>query len=524
MIFKTYNSEQVARVFFDGYFFWGLFLSVISLYGFVSGAGMFATITGVLYLVIVSLLSRNKKFRGNNFAVLLCLFTLLFLNIPAAFMFFKGTDYLFGEGLASLPFEQSDYWQSLPYGFLYLSVLWTAIWFGIISAGTKKQKVSQKNFSSCRLGYLLLLGAIVAIVTWLDNHRILQVRMGNAERENSLLAFLFFDHAYLVMVGVILFFKLNEPGQVVNQRRITALGLIIFLTFTLISFNAGSKGAILAIFIMFMIFPFAASREYPHVKVVFPSIKFLAMLLLLSPLLFYFALLQRISVKLGSLLDFRSFLASISWISSSELSDIFNDIFSRLSMGGMDRYLLIFQSFFVNAFDPNTAWKLVGYLSKNALNMVLLGTPFPQAYVPSSQLFVQVINKDLVGQMISAESLIRHSNTQPYTVFGIFMIIFGYAAPLLLYICTVAYVYMYNRMNNIFLKTTMLYFFFGALASYGIEIVFGNSVHLLASMLFMYLVIEIFSQLHRGVAGVVRCDRQTNDESPDKFRPMVVIK
>jgi hypothetical protein len=248
------------------------------------------------------------------------------------------------------------------------------------------------------------------------------------------------------------------------------------------------------------------------------------LLLLSSPVLYYFALMQRIGVKLGSRPNFTSILAGIHGINVSELSIIFNDIFSRLSMGGMDRYLLIFQSFYVNAFDPSTAWKFVGYLSKNALNMILLGTPFPQAYEPSSQLFVQVINKDLVGRLIDTEALIRHSNTQPYTVFGIFMIIFGYAAPLLLYICTVAYVYMYNRMNNIFLKTTMLYFFFGALASYGIEIVFGNSVHLLASMLFMYLVIEIFSQLHRGVAGVVRCDRQTNDESPDKFRPMVVIK
>lgn len=524
MIFKTYNSEQAARVFFKGYFFGSIFLSVIALYGFASGAGAAATLSGVVYLLIVSLLSRNKRFRRNNFAVLLCLFTLLFLNIPAAFILFKGVDYMFGDGLARLPFEQNDYWQSLPYGFLYLSVLWMALWLGIISVGTKIQRYTQKSFTSCRLWHLVLLGAIVAIVIWLDNNRILEVRMGNAERENSLLAFLFFDHAYLVMAGVILFFKLNEPGQVVNQRRIAVLGFIIFATFTFISFNAGSKAAFLVICILFMLLPFAASREYPHVKVVFPSIKFLVMLGLSSPPLFYFALLQRIGVKFGSRPNFSSVLAGISGISSSELSIIFNDIFSRLSMGGMDRYLLIFQSFFVNAFDPSTAWKFVGYLSKNAFNMILPGTPFPQAYAPSSQLFPEVINKVLVGGLVETETLIRHSNTQAYTVFGIFMIIFGCAAPLLLYICTVAYVYVYNRMNNVFLKITMLYFFFGALASYGIEIVFGNSVHLLVSMLFMYLLVEIFSQLHIGVAGVVRYDSQTNDESSDKFRPCVVIK
>ena len=175
MIFKTYNSEMVARVFFNGYFFGSIFLSLIALYGFVSGAGILSTLSGFMYLVIASSLSLNKKFRRCNFSILLCFFTLLYLNIPAAFILFEGSDYIFGGGLGSIPFAQSEYQQSLPLVFLYLSVLWFAIWLGIISVGTKAKKNNLNYFSFLSLTSILLVGVIVLIVTWIDNQAFFDV-------------------------------------------------------------------------------------------------------------------------------------------------------------------------------------------------------------------------------------------------------------------------------------------------------------------------------------------------------------
>lgn len=505
MIFKTYNSETVARVFFNGYFIGSVFLGFIALYGVASGAGMLSTVAGVFYIVIVSLLSLNKRFRRSPFSILLCFFTFLYLNIPAAFILFEGSDYIYGEGLISIPFSQSDYQQSLPFGFLYLSVFWVAIWLGIISANTKTQEINKNLFSSIRLKHILLLGVIVLVVTWIDNQSFAAARMEGAGKVNSLLAYIFFDHAYLVMAGLVLFFKLNEPRHILNSRKISMLISAIFIGYISIFFLAGSKAAILVIFMWFVFLPFCCFREYPRAQCSFPTPKYLVMLVLLALPLFYFALIQRMSLATGIAPDLSTLLAGISVVDVSVVYDIFSQIFYRFSQGGIDRFLLIFQSFVINTFDPDTSREFINYLAKNTLNLILPGTPFPESYAPSSQLFPKVIEYKLTGGDIDPSYLLLSMNSQPYTIFGVFTIIFGFAAPVFLYLFVFVFIFTFNKINNVFLKITMLYFFTGALSSYGIEAVLGNSVHLYVSILLIYFLIKILSQFYAKLAVKSNC-------------------
>lgn len=470
-----------------------MFSGLIALCGFFTGAGFSSTLSGFMYIVIVSVLSRHKRFRKSSFSILLCFFTLLYLNIPIAFILFEGSDYIFGEGLAAIPFEQSDYQQSLPLGFLYLSVLWIAVWLGVISVDAKIQEINQRIFSSTRPMHILLLGAIVFIVTELENQSFADVRLEDVEKINSLLAFVFFDHAYLVMAGLVLYFKLNESRYIPSTRKINALVFLIFITFIALNFIGGSKGAILVVFMLFMLLPLSAFREYPHAQVSFLSIKFFMMLALLAPILFYFASIQRASLGSGIAPDLSTLLAGIFEFDASVLYDTMGHIIYRLSWGGIDRFLLVFQSFSIDSFDLNTEREFVNYLAKNTLNLILPGTPFPESYAPSSQLFPQVIEKNLVGGEIDKSALIISLNTQPYTLFGVFIIIFGFTAPIFLYLFTFAYVFIFNKIGNVFIKITMLYFFIGALSSYGIEVVLGNSVHLLVSISLMYFLLKIIS-------------------------------
>ncbi len=500
MIFKIYDSEAVARVFFKGYFFGSLFLGLIALYGLASGAGILSTLSGFAYIVIASLLSLNKRFRRSPFSILFCFFTFLFLNIPAAFILVEGSDYIYGEGLTSISFAQSDYQQSLPLGFLYLSVFWFAMWLAIISARARRRNINQESFSSISPMHILLLGIIVLVVTWIDNQSITDVRLGGAEHINSLLAFIFFDHAYLVMAGLILFYKLNEPAHVVNSKRIAMLVSALLIGFTFIQFIAGSKAAILTTFILLVFFPFSIFREYPHAQVPFPSPKFLVVIVFLTLPLFYIALIQRISLGSAIAPDFGTLLAGISEIDASVVYDIANQIFYRFSQGGIDRFLLIFQSFVINSFDPATSREYVIYLAKNTLNLLLPGTPFPESYVPSSQLFAQVLEKNLVGWDLDSSALLIQLNSQPYTIFGVFIIIFNFTAPAVLYLFTFVFIFVFNRMSHIFSKITMLYFFAGALSSYGIEIAIGNSAHLFVSILIMYFLLKLFSRFHTKLA------------------------
>lgn len=495
MLFKVYNSGAVARVFFNGYFCASLLLSVVALYGFASGAGMLSTLSGFMYIVVVSLLSLNKKFHRSPFSIIFCLFTFLYLTIPTTFILFRGDDYIFGQGLASIPFPQSDYHQSLPLGFLGLTVFWAVMWFGIISVNPTSRRINPNIFSSIGLMPILWLCVIVLVVTWIENDSFAAARLGGVGKINSLLGFVFFDHACLVMVGLILLFKINETNNSVNSTKITRLISAIFIGFTAVLFLAGSKAAILVIFILFVICPFCIFNEYPHLKVSFLAPKFIFILGLLTLPLFYLALIQRISLGSGVSPDLGTLLAGVAQFDMSVVHDILNQIFYRFSQGGIDRFFLVFQSFVVNVFDPETSREFVLYLAKNTLNLILPGTIFPESYAPSSQLFPNVIQNMHMDGDIDSISLLQSLNTQPYTIFGIFVIIFGFASPVFLYLFTFFYVYLFNKNIHVFLGITMIYFFSGALTSYGIETVLGNSVHLFVSILLMYCLMVFFSQL-----------------------------
>lgn len=484
MIFKTYNSDKVAQAFFNGYFFASLFLGFTALYGFVSGAGIFATFYGLLYIIIVALLSLNKTFRGSPFAIPFCFFTFLFFNIPAAFILIEGGDYIYGTGLASTPFLQSAYQEALPWGFLFLSVCWFAVWCGIVTASSKRRKINEEGFSSIKLAPVLLTGAVVLVITWLGNQRFAIAQMSGTEYSNSLLSLIFFDNAHLAMAGLLLAFKLNEQKDTANLQKINLLIFLIFIGFVAVQFMAGSKAAIMTRFVLLVLYPLSFFREYPDARISFPSPKFLVILALISLPMFLIALIRR---------DPSVSFAAMSEFNVGVTYDVFSQIFYRFSHGGIDRFLLIFQSFIINTPDPGITIDFMNYLAKNTLNLILPGTPFPEAYAPSSQLFPQVIEYNLLGGDVGRKELIMSLNTQPYTMFGVFMIIFGFAAPVFLCLFTFGFIFIYGKFKNVFLKITMIIFFAGALSSYGIETTIGDSVHLFASVLLLYFLIRILS-------------------------------
>jgi len=225
-------------------------------------------------------------------------------------------------------------------------------------------------------------------------------------------------------------------------------------------------------------------------------------LILLAPLLFYFALVQRLNLSAGIPLDLSTFLAPLSEVDTSVIYDIINQILYRLSWGGVDRFSLIVQSFSTNAFDYDYAREFFNYLAKNTLNLLLPGTPFPESYAPSSQLFSQVIHKGDMSGEIDTEVLIRALNTQPYTIFGVLVIMFGFAAPIVLYLSTFAYIFVFNKTSNTFIKITLIYFFWVALSSFGLEVCIGNSVHLFVSILLMYFLIKVFSLFRMRLTSI----------------------
>jgi hypothetical protein len=496
MIFKIYKSDNIAQYFFNCYFWGGFLLALLALIGFFTGAGILSTIGGFSFILAATLLSLNKKFRKSPFSIFFCFYTLLYLNIPIAFILFEGSSFVYGGSVNYIPFAQNVYKESLPLGFFYLLICWVAIWLAIISVKITQREIKEKFFHSISLTAILFLGVIVFIVSWNDIQNITAVRIDGAGRLNSLITFIYFDYAYLMMAGLILFFKSNELNYIVNSRRINLLMSAIFIGFIILFFEAGAKSAPLAVFTWFVLFPFAFFRVYSRARIPFLSIKAFVIILLMTMPLYYFAMIKRTSLAYGTAFDLGSYLVAAPMIEVDIIYEMFYQILYRLSQGGLDQFLLIFQSFIVDAFDLDTATKFAAYLGKNTLNQILPGTPFPEAYIPSSMLFHQIIEKNFIGlgDIVGTSQLIKSLNTQPYTIFGFFIIFFCIFAPVFLYLFSLVIISIFGYLNNIWAKSTVFFFFVGVFTCYGFEIAIGNCAHFFASAWLMYFMLKIASR------------------------------
>jgi hypothetical protein len=495
MIFNSYKSRKVVQILFKSYLFGNLFLIFSIIYGFINGAEILPVLASLIYLSATTLLTLNRKFHKSQFALFFCFHSFLYLNIPAAFIVLNEKNYIYGESIESIPFLQSEYQQSLPWGLLYLTICWVAVWLGIVTNNSKKKIIDQNLFLKINLSSILILGAIVFVVSLIDIQNFTSIRIGAGERVNSILVFIFFDYAYLILCGLIFFIKCNENKNIEMPNKINLNISIIFILFTLLFFEAGAKAAILAVFTWLVLFPVAFSREFNLANISFVNLKAIMMIALLSLPMFYFSMIMRMNIGMGISTDLNMLLIGVDKFEIIMFNDIIKLILYRFCQGGLDQFLLIFHSFIINNMDLNTSFNFINYLVKNSLNLILPGTPFAESYVPSSQLFHQVIDKNLVGLNygVNPDELIKSLNTQPYTIFGVFMIIFGIISPMMIYILTYLFINIFKRINDIFVKSALLFFFIAIFSSYGFETAIGNAVHLYVSILFMYIMLKILS-------------------------------
>ena len=504
MILKIYDSNYLIKVLIYCYVIINILLFLISTYGFFSGAGNLTTISGIFYLIISTLLSLHKRFYEGPFSLLFSFNTLIFFNIPLAFILIEGENYKFGDGLAAVPYSYNEYAQNLWLGLLYLSILWISIWAALVSIPYKKIKLSQFSLSKISNARIIALGFIVLIVTFFDNIRIINVNIEKVEKLFNIFSFILFDHAYLLITGIIIYIKINNSGLFnTNRNRDTLkIGSLIFISFMILSFLSGSKGAILVIFIIFVLIQLAFSMSYIDANVFGPSKLTVFMLIIFAPAIFYLALLQRINVATANLPLFEIYYSGISKIDLDLVPDVLSQILYRLSWGGLDRFILIFQSFIFEDFNFEFTIHFIIYLFKNMLNLILPGTLFSEAYYPSSQFYPEVLSKNFIESDGDYLALMSSFNTQAYTIYGIFIILFGLIAPFFLYLFTLILVLIFNKVNSILIRASILYFWIMSLSSYGIEVAIGNSAHVFLSMLLMFIITYKFFKFNIALSRI----------------------
>lgn len=493
-MFKTYKSDSARRLIFNAYLSISLVSMLPPIFAILAGNNLLDFsdyIAGEAYIVLSAILSINNRFRKSQFALIYCVFLLLYLIIPASFMLTMGRGYVFGEGI-SIPITQDVYFENLHYYFMVCGVFSVAAWLGVILGPRTKDSNFYRSpyIQNINIQLLIILGVVVVLVTFYDNLEFRSVFLGN-EKQESILAFLFSDRAYLLLAGVVITSHINKAQG--GDDTTTKAASLVFILYVALFSVAGSKGGILIVLTLFVLYPIYCSTQGKSEKVMalLPSI--FVIFTFVSLPVYYVTSIYRELTSLGHVITFENIYNSMFTV---DYGLIFTDVLYRLSAGGFDRLVIIIQSYYLSDGIQNSS-EYVYYIIKNIVNMLLPGTPFQEAYAPSSNLFTQFVAGDVVGFDGDSTALQISLNTQAYTVFGVFAIASGIFAPFVVFLFVYVLSSIYAKTNSSFLRLVLMLFFGSALSSYGFDIVVGVTFHLAISMLFMMMLLYYISRLTR---------------------------
>jgi hypothetical protein len=459
-------------------------LSLLGLYSFFVGTDQMASLAGVFFLIVVALLSTNKVFCNNSFSIVFCMFTFLFFSVPIAFYLVLGGDYIFGSGLVDLPYSQEQYREATPWAIFFLTFSWISIWLPLSFVKTVMRGKPSDSMSKVQILSILAVGVLTWLITASDRLEFAEVNMFAGTKEMGIFSILFFAHAYLMFSGLAMILKANEMNPPANGAVITLTALIFFI-FLLLFTLEGSKGSILSITLLFLIYPISALISYQIEIILLPSVKLLLILAITSLPIYYFVSVFR-DLPNSQLGNFDTFFTVASAFSFDTLGNVIVKVLYRFSMAGFDRFVLIFQSFGIGEYHLASSLDFFIYISKNLINLISPGTPFLEAYMPSSQLFPKIISNQIIVGSSTQSELMNSFNTQAFTIFGLFIILFGLMAPAFLFIYTLIFSFIFNGLNSYLGKLALIYFFSELLLCHGPEVVIFYSIQAYVSMYFLF--------------------------------------
>ena len=459
-----------------------------------------AVLCSCLFLVVVAVCSFNEKFQKSTFSLFFVIFTFMFFSLPVLYLNLSGYAYHLGIGLVLDYVDKSKYFDTLPGFMVFLTICWFSCWLGI-----QRSDVAKINFKVNRKIFLpfLVVGFVVLLVTLIDNNNYNQVFIGGA-RNNNLITFLFFDTAFFLLAGNTLFVWMNSNLDQKNNWVICFCSLLLFFIVALIYFQAQSRSAILVALTLCYVYPFEFSkkmnisnRDLRYLSLnKYLLVFFLVLSVIIFELLVPIRTVRTDSIDLSYIDSFRMIIeAGDFWAITI---NTFHQVMERLCSGGLDRFFLIFNAF--QEYDFKATMEFCKYFSKNTANLLLPGTVFSEAYLPTSQIFAQILLKDFHSSAAflannGVEQLIRNSNTQPFTIFGIFFIFFWFFSPFFLYFSVRLLSALYAKSEQMVLLICILSFFNNLLTCYGLDVVIGNTFHLMVSMFFISLLVKILSRL-----------------------------
>jgi hypothetical protein len=392
--------------------------------------------------------------------------------------------------VGDLPYAPTQYFDDLFIALSYLFVCWFSIWLGLITLSNNKKNYKIVGIS---ISSIVIIGLLVLIFNYINNSSIINVRVNGGEHSFSILSFLFSDNAYLLLIATLLNISLNNNNDIKNINSNLKIFSIIYILFIYLFFISGSKAAPLIVSFLMILLPASFLITTNSEQIIFIKKRFVMAFILISPILFYLAHYKRLQYASGVEISFADLIKHFFNINLIDIFYSFEPIFYRFSWGGLDQYIIIFKSFILEDYDDDNIKSLITYLIKNFINLVLPGTPYPNSYFPTSQIFFKIINQLPLYSIYDKTAIITKANNQPFTIFGFFVIIFGIFAPVFLYIFSLLFSFAMNSFSNIFIKLILFYTFLNMLPMFGFEVILANSIQILISIYFIGLLLKTFS-------------------------------
>jgi hypothetical protein len=380
-----------------------------------------------------------------------------------------------------LPRDGADYLEVAPSAIAYLTLLFAAGALGLcLTSRRREPSVDELGHGIAADLPVVLLGMVVLFFAYQSTQAFFNIRLTGEATAESLLQFIFFDQAYLMLLPILVSLGLTRfPSR--RRRLATRFGLILFLFYLQATLGNTSRGFILTLFTVSFVIPISYLQGSREVRLFVPSKKGFITAVVMAVPMFLVAQVMRVSAFSGQPISTELLLNTLR-PGDSQILSVLGDVFYRFA-AGVDRYILIFDSHLYNGHSVEYGMEYGTYLAKNLANLLLPGTPYPEAYTQSSNLLLPVLFKQpMLGDRTKVE-LLRTLNTQPYTFYGVAVILAGRLAPVLVFglVALVGLAYRWTR--GVPARIGLIAFYNLLISSYAFEVNVATALHFTGSLL-----------------------------------------
>jgi hypothetical protein len=415
--------------------------------------------------LLLAYLYTLKSVRRIPGMILLLLNNFIYIQIPILYMFSKGVEYNF-QGFILTPNIDSFYYESMFTGSLFFISCFLFLIFGLLIGNSlkfKKKLVAEQFKSPNTLYTWIIIAFITFYFIFLDNSANVSARTEEVAKGVNIFAFFFSDKTFQTIFPV-LFFLIPIKSK---TKSLTWFFLILLLFFAL-NMQGSSKASILLIFTAFFLTPIAIFYNENNKEVIWPRRQLFIFGIAISIPLFIFTSLARELSGTGVTISWELLNNLYSQVGDVDLGIVSDLILLRLS-AMYNNFILIF-SHYSKEIDFSYRLHFASYSWASFLNLVLPGTPFPEAYVPTSQLFPKVLEQNIMESNLDNIALRQQANTQPYSYFGFLMIVFGGTLTIILsFFSGVLFSLIYRLISKTYIKAVLVFAFSVIFNSYALE-------------------------------------------------------